>query len=87
MKRNADNENQIDVSSITDAQSSDMLRTELGKRLISNKGFVRMLNDAGIAESEPGFSRKLSKGTFTMTWYRKCMAVLGVRETDLNNGV
>jgi hypothetical protein len=62
-------------------KASELIRVELGKQLLTNKKFVELLNQSGMSEDETGVSRKLSKGTFKLSWGMQVMDVIGLELT------
>jgi hypothetical protein len=60
-------------------KASALVRVEMGKQLINNKDFVAILNQSGISETEPGLSKKLSKGTFKLSWAMQALDAIGLK--------
>lgn len=62
------------------------LKAELKRADVSYKELVQRLHDHGIEETESSITSKLARGTFAVSFFLACLAVLkleGVRLEDL----
>ena len=62
------------------------LKAELRRADVSYKELVRRLHEHGIEETESSVTSKLARGTFAVSFFLACLAVLeieGVRLEDL----
>jgi Domain of unknown function (DUF6471) len=65
---------------------SRFLKAELKRAAVSYKELARRLNEHGLQETEDSITSKLGRGTFAVTFFLSCLAVLeleGVRLEDL----
>jgi hypothetical protein len=62
------------------------LKAELKRADVSYKELIRRLKEHGIEETESSITSKLARGTFAVSFFLACLAVLeldGVRLEDL----
>jgi hypothetical protein len=68
------------------AKASRFLKAELKRAGIGYKELAERLNKHGMEETETSITGKLARGTFAVTFFLACIAVLeleGVRLEDL----
>lgn len=62
------------------------LKAKLKQKGVSYKDLIQRLHDHGIEETEASLTSKLARGTFAVSFFLACLAVLemeGVRLEDL----
>src|SRR6202030_228050 len=60
------------------------LKQELRSRRMTYGELVRRLNEIGVPENEVNIRNKMSRGTFTATYFVQCLAILGVRSLEID---
>lgn len=60
-----------------------LLKAELVKRGISNADLANLLQKMGIEETKSGIDSKISRGTFSATFFIQCLSVIGCTKIDL----
>jgi hypothetical protein len=56
-----------------------LLKAELVKRGISIEDLTKKLNDAGIHETKSSINSKISRGTFSASFFLQCLNVIGCK--------
>ena len=57
-------------------KASRFLKAELKRAGIGSKELARRLNEHGLQETEDSITAKLARGTFAVTFWLACLAVL-----------
>src|ERR1700719_947097 len=60
------------------------LKQELRSRRMTYGELVRRLNEIGVPENEVNIRNKMSRGTFTATFFVQCLVILGVRNLKID---
>lgn len=60
-----------------------LLKSELVKRGISNADLVDMLNKIGIEETKSSIDSKISRGTFSASFFLQCLTVIGCEKIEI----
>jgi hypothetical protein len=61
------------------------LKAELKRADVTYAELARRLNAHGLEETEPSISSKLQRGTFAVTFFLACLAVLGIATLGLED--
>ena len=62
-----------------------LLKSELVKRGISNSNLVHLLNEQGLNETQSGITSKISRGTFSATFFLQCLSVIGCTKFEIED--
>jgi len=54
-----------------------LLKSELVKRGISTSDLVFLLNKEGLSETQSSITSKISRGSFSATFFLQCLSVIG----------
>ena len=54
-----------------------LLKSELVRRGISNSDLANMLDQIGIEETKSSIDSKISRGTFSASFFLQCLTVIG----------
>lgn len=60
-----------------------MLKSELVKRGISTEELVVLLNEIGISETKSSIDSKISRGTFSASFFVQCLYVIGCNRIEI----
>ncbi|MBF2092028.1 hypothetical protein H1R85_05835 [Flavobacterium psychrophilum] len=60
-----------------------MLKSELVKRGITNSELVLMLKDIDVEETKAGIDSKISRGTFSASFFFQCLSVIGCSKIEI----
>lgn len=60
-----------------------LLKSELVKRGITNSELVLMLKDIDIEETKAGIDSKISRGTFSASFFFQCLSVIGCSKIEI----
>lgn len=60
-----------------------LLKSELIKRGISSTDLVELLEQSGIQETKSGIDSKISRGTFSATFFLQCLSVIGCSKIEI----
>lgn len=60
-----------------------LLKSELIKRGISNADLSILLNRAGACETKAGIDSKISRGTFSASFFMQCLSVIGCSKIEI----
>jgi len=60
-----------------------LLKSELIKRGISNAELVNMLANIGIEETKSSIDSKVSRGTFSASFFIQCLTVIGCEKIEI----
>ena len=62
-----------------------LLKSELVKRGISSSDLVILLNREGVSETQSSITSKISRGTFSATFFLQCLSVIGCTKFELED--
>ncbi len=62
-----------------------LLKSELVKRGISTSDLVFLLNEQGLNETQSGITSKISRGTFSASFFLQCLSVIGCTKFELED--
>ncbi len=65
-------------------KASNILKSILTRRNIKYHELAIKLNALGIEETQGSISNKISRGTFSFTFFMQCMEALGIKEIRLD---
>ena len=60
-----------------------LLKSELVKRGVSASDLVLLLNKVGMKETKSSINSKISRGTFSATFFLQCLSVIGCTKIEL----
>lgn len=60
-----------------------LLKSELVRRGISNTDLVNMLEKVGIEETKSSIDSKISRGTFSASFFLQCLTVIGCEKIEI----
>lgn len=60
-----------------------LLKSELIKRAISNADLALRLSDSGVEETKASIDSKISRGTFSASFFIQCMSVIGCNKIEI----
>ena len=60
-----------------------LLKSELIRRGISNSDLVNMLEQIGIEETKSSIDSKISRGTFSASFFLQCLTVIGCEKIEI----
>lgn len=63
-----------------------ILKAHLARKNIKYSDLAKKLNDIGIEENQNTIATKISRGTFSFTFFLQCMYALGIKKIDLSMG-
>lgn len=61
------------------------LKQEMSKRDLTYSQMVDKLNELGINETFGGFRNKMSRGTFSASFFIQCLSMLGCKNVKLED--
>jgi len=64
-----------------------LLKSELVKRGITTSDLVILLNKEGLQETKSSINSKISRGTFSATFFLQCLSVIGCPKLDIDNSL
>ena len=62
-----------------------LLKSELVKRGISTSDLVFMLNEQGLNETQSSITSKISRGSFSATFFLQCLSVIGCTKFEIED--
>ncbi len=62
-----------------------LLKSELVKRGISNADLVLLLKQEGINETQSSITSKISRGTFSASFFLQCLSVIGCTKFEIED--
>lgn len=62
-----------------------LLKSELVKRGISSSDLVFLLNEQGLNETQSSITSKISRGTFSATFFLQCLSVIGCTKFEIED--
>lgn len=60
-----------------------LLKSELVRRGISNSALANMLEQIGIEETKSSIDSKISRGTFSASFFLQCLTVIGCKKIEI----
>lgn len=60
-----------------------LLKSELVRRGISNSDLANMLENIGIVETKSSIDSKISRGTFSASFFLQCLTVIGCEKIEI----
>lgn len=60
-----------------------LLKSELVRRGISNSDLANILEQAGIEETKSSIDSKISRGTFSASFFLQCLTVIGCEKIEI----
>jgi hypothetical protein len=60
-----------------------LLKSELIRRGISNSDLANMLERIGIEETKSSIDSKISRGTFSASFFLQCLTVIGCEKMEI----
>ena len=60
-----------------------ILKSELVRRGISNSDLAGMLEQIGIEETKSSIDSKISRGTFSASFFLQCLTVIGCEKIEI----
>jgi hypothetical protein len=66
------------------AYAKRVLRAEMQRKGMSYADLVRVLEEAGVKESEANLRNKISRGSFTASFLFQCLRAMGVSTLHLD---
>lgn len=60
-----------------------LLKSELVRRGISNTDLANMLEQIGIEETKSSIDSKISRGTFSASFFLQCLTVIGCEKIEI----
>lgn len=60
-----------------------LLKSELVRRGISNSDLANMLEQIGIVETKSSIDSKISRGTFSASFFLQCLTVIGCEKIEI----
>ncbi|WP_445736373.1 DUF6471 domain-containing protein [Mariniflexile sp.] len=61
-----------------------LLKSELVRRGISNSDLATMLEQIGIDETKSSIDSKISRGTFSASFFFQCLTVIGCEKIEID---
>jgi len=62
-----------------------LLKSELVKRGISTSDLVYLLNEVGLNETQSSITSKISRGTFSASFFLQCLSVIGCTKFEIED--
>lgn len=62
-----------------------LLKSELVKKGISTSELVFLLNEQGLNETQSSVTSKISRGTFSATFFLQCLSVIGCTKFEVED--
>jgi hypothetical protein len=60
-----------------------LLKSELIRRGISNSDLAAMLERIGVEETKSSIDSKISRGTFSASFFLQCLSVIGCEKMEI----
>lgn len=64
--------------------SKRILKSELVRKGISNLDLSKLLNDIGVEETKSSIDSKISRGTFSASFFLQCLTVIGCNNINIS---
>ena len=62
-----------------------LLKSELVKRGISTSDLLFLLNEKGLDETQSSITSKISRGTFSASFFLQCLSVIGCTKFEIED--
>lgn len=62
-----------------------LLKSEIVKRGISISDLLFLLNEQGLNETQSSITSKISRGTFSATFFLQCLSAIGCTKFELED--
>jgi hypothetical protein len=62
-----------------------LLKSELVKRGVSTSDLVSLLNEQGFGETQSSITSKISRGSFSATFFLQCLYVIGCTKFEIED--
>lgn len=62
-----------------------LLKSELVKRGISNSDLALMLRKKGVDETKASIDSKISRGSFSASFFLQCLSVIGCNKIEIED--
>ena len=69
----------------TNEKVKRLLKSELVKRGITTSDLVILLKNEGVNETKSSLNSKISRGTFSATFFMQCLSVIGCPKLEIDN--
>lgn len=69
----------------TNEKIKRILKSELVKRGVTTSDLVILLNNEGLNETKSSITSKISRGTFSATFFLQCLSVIGCSKLEIDN--
>jgi hypothetical protein len=66
------------------AESKRVLKSQLALKGVSYKLLARLLGEIGVTETPESIASKISRGTFSLTFFLQCTSAIGATEVTIN---
>jgi Domain of unknown function (DUF6471) len=60
-----------------------LLKSELIKRSVSNSDLALLLSESGMEETKASIDSKISRGTFSASFFMQCLSVIGCNKIEI----
>jgi Domain of unknown function (DUF6471) len=60
-----------------------LLKSELIKRGVSNSDLALMLSEIGVEETKTSIDSKISRGSFSASFFMQCLSVVGCSKVEI----
>jgi hypothetical protein len=62
-----------------------LLKSELIKRGVSSIDLVTLLNEIGVEETKASIDSKISRGSFSASFFLQCLTVIGCQKIEIED--
>ncbi len=62
-----------------------LLKSELIRRGVSNIELVSLLNTIGVKETKSSIDSKISRGTFSASFFLQCLSAIGCKKIEIED--
>lgn len=71
--------------SVWNSKVKRLLKSELVRRGISNAQLSEMLVQIGVEETKSSIDSKISRGTFSASFFLQCLTVIGCKKVEIQD--
>ena len=64
-------------------KAKNLLKSELVRRGISNSDLAKMFSSVGIKETKSSIDSKISRGTFSASFFIQCLMLIGCKKIEI----
>ena len=75
--------NKLHIMSEWNNKVKRILKSELVKRGLSTEDLVHLLNENGCTETKSSVDSKISRGTFSASFFMQCLFVIGCTKIEI----